>query len=242
MKRKEAKYKTKPELREAPTLLDCPQCHSFIASNHINEDKKIAKCDHCNHVFSYQTDQYWDPFGPPLETQPEGLEVLKLPSLLELRIKHREGTNRTNTFATLAFGLLWNIMLLPFLFFIVTSGQWYILLFISMHLFAGASMLWSVLGNLFNETTVEVNQHQMVQRTSPFAFGKQRERLIPISSIKQLSVTRSRSKKHQSGSNYTLNVLLISGKNIPLVSGLDKQTLEYVEQQVEGYLGIQDVL
>ena len=238
MKRQEDKYQQKVALEQTPTLLDCPQCHSFIASDHINEKKQTAKCGHCNHVFNYETDGYWDPFGPPLDTQPEGLEVLRLSSLLELRIKHREATDRVNTLATLGFGLMWNIMLLPSYFSLlpVVSGISYCSS--ALHLFAGVSMLWSVLGNLFNETTVEVNQQYLLTKTTPFAWWNQRAKEIPVTDVQQLFVTRSRSKKNKGGPSYALHATLKSGKHLALISGLDQKTLQYVEREVERYLNI----
>ena len=240
MQRQKKHHEEEGKLLEQPTLLDCPQCHSFIASDHINEDKQIAKCGHCDHVFDYKTEGYWDPFGPPLETQPEGLEVLRLQSLLELRLKHRHHVDRLGTFSTLAFSLLWNIMLLPFIFFVITSGQWYILFFISLHLFVGASLLWHVLGNLFNETTIEVSSQNLILQTTPFAGIKSRKRIIPSDQIDQLFVSRSKSNRPKTGPNLALRVRLHSGKTIELVTGLDKKTLQFLERQVEDYLGIEN--
>ena len=240
MKKIEKTHAMATSQEKLPTLLDCPQCHSFISIQDINEEKNLAKCSHCNHVFSYETDSYWDPFGPPLETQPDGIDVLRLHSLLELRIKHRKNTDRFGTLFTLGFSLIWNIMLLPFIFFIVTSGSWYLLLFISLHLFAGVSMLWSVLGNLFNRSTIEVDRNELSINTAPFAWFGQREKRILTHQIAQLYVAHSQTKRHGSGSKFSLYVQLHSGRKTLLVNGLDKKTLHYLETQLENYIGIKD--
>ncbi len=224
-----------------PLLLDCPQCHSFISADNINVQKKIAKCDHCDHVFNYEEDGYWDPFGPPFETHPAGIEVLKLSSLLELRVTHYLNADRTGLATVMFFSLIWNIALLPFIFFIISSGQLYILLFISLHLFAGVSMLWDVFGKIFNRSIIEINRKTLQVQTRPFPWPGQRHQSIKTSHIDQLFVDKSRTNKTpRSGQNYSLKVRLNSGKKRTLISGLDKKTLLYLESQIEDYLGIKD--
>ena len=240
MRKQKEKYANPVSTKEVAPLLDCPQCHSFIAADAVNTSKRLAKCGHCNHVFNYETDRHWDPFGPPLETQPDGLEVLRLHSLLELRVNHRQSADKVGTFFTLGFSLLWNLLLLPFIFFIFTSGQWTLLLFISLHLFAGVSMIWRVLGQLFNISTIEVNRDRLSIKTVPFAWFGDRAKDIPINQVQQLYVTLTKSKNNKSGPTYALHVLLKSGKKVLLLAGLDKRTLLYLEAQLESYMQIKD--
>ena len=240
MKKQKYQSNTIQSSKEAPTLLDCPQCHSFISAENVNHDNHLAKCDHCNHVFNYRTDEYWDPFGPPHDTQPDGIDILKMQSLLDIHVKHRKQMDKSNTWMSLVFGLMWNAMLLPFLFYIITSGQWYILLFISMHLFFGITMLWNVMGTLFNKTEIEVTSDQLKIKTTPFAWPGRSIRKVETAEIDQLYVASAPRKKKKTGASYALYVLKTSGKKVLLQSGLDLKTLRYLEQQIESYLGIKD--
>ena len=240
MSRQREKYVRPKITEEMPPLLDCPQCHSFIGADSVNTQKHIAKCTHCDHVFNYETESHWDPFGPPLETQPDGIEILRLQSLLELRIKHRQSTDKIGTIFTLGFSVLWNLLLMPFVFFILSSGQWMLLLFISLHLFAGVSMLWRVLSQLFNTSTIEVNRDRLSIETLPFAWLGNRSKDIPVNQVKQLFVSRSKAKNSKAGPSYSLHVLLKSGKRVLLLSGLDRKTLMYLEAQIEHYMQIED--
>ena len=104
-------HKETQEATKQPLLLDCPACHSFISQADINEDKSIASCGHCDHVFQLDDAQYWDPFGPPPSAQPDGIEVLRLRSMIELRIRHYQNVDKKELGFIGIFSLLWNAAL-----------------------------------------------------------------------------------------------------------------------------------
>lgn len=225
-----------------PMLLDCPVCHSFLSASDVNMEKGMAKCSHCDHVFSFEEDGYWDPFGLPTDTQPTGLEVLRLQSLLEIKLRHFSNKPKGGFGFVFLFTLLWNAALLPFLYTIIASGQIYFLLFISVHLIAGLSMLWNVLGTIFNESTIEVTRHSLKVITKPFAWFGRGIKEIPASDITQLYVsrTKNRNKTPNSDSGLSLYVQTKKGKHHLLLSGLDKKTLHYIEKEIEHYMKIED--
>ncbi len=242
-KKAKEKYKEAAGLKDKdPTLMDCPVCHSFLSASDVNMEKGMAKCGHCNHVFSFEEDGYWDPFGLPTDTQPSGLEVLRLQSLLEIKLRHFSNQPKGGFGFVFLFTILWNAALLPFLYTIISSGQIHFLLFISIHLIAGLSMLWNVLGTIFNESTVEVTSHSLKVITKPFAWFGRGNIEIPASDIAQLYVSRTKNRKKtpNSDSGLSLYVLTKKGKHHLLLSGLDRKTLHYIEKEIEHYLKIED--
>lgn len=241
-RQRQANYQKAEGDAVAPTLLDCPVCRSFISEKDLNKKTGIAKCNHCDHVFSYEEDGYWDPFGLPAETQPSGLEVLRLPSFTEMHIRHVSSKPLADKGFLIFFTLMWNVMLIPFIYNIIQSGELFPLAFISLHLFAGVSMLWNLLGTLFNQTSVEVSERALIVRTTPFVLPSKREVEIPASDLSQLYVSRSKTKKKgpNSASGLSLYALTESGKKHLLLSGLDRRTLHFIEHEVERYLDIED--
>ncbi|NND08180.1 MAG: hypothetical protein HKN87_17505 [Saprospiraceae bacterium] len=223
---------------DQPLLLDCPACHSFISQGDINEQKSIASCSHCDHVFQIDDAENWDPFGPSLSAQPTGIEVLRLRSMLELRIKHLQSVDRKELGFLAFFSLLWNGALLPFVFNIISSGTWILLLFISVHLVAGISMLWYLLTSIFNTTSIDVTKQQVRISTSPITLPGTNEVIIQTPEIDQLFV--STTKTNSPGGNYGLYLLMKNGKKIKLLDKLNRTTLMQIEQEIEKYLEISD--
>ncbi len=200
-------------------------------------DKGIAKCSNCNHVFSFEEFMEEDPIGSSAaEDLYEGVEVLRLRSLLEIRVNHYQARGGSLGMP-IFFTMLWNVMLLPFIFSIVASGQWHILLFISLHLFAGLTMLRSTLSSIFNRSTIDVTQQGIRIKTKPFGKWGAADQYFDRASIKHFSVGRS-AKHFKTGGSMALIMHLTNGKKVPLLTGVDKASLQYLDEEIEKYLGI----
>lgn len=225
--------------KDAAILLDCPHCHSFISEKNLDASKKIAKCSYCDHVFSFDKEGYWDPFGLPTETQPLGLEMLRLPSFLEFKIDHY----RTNTgiWPLIGFTFIWNLLLLFFIVPLLLSKQFDQLPFISVHLLAGLFMMWKVFAALFNRSNVHIDSHNICLATKPFKILN-RSKCIPTSEVKQLSVEsiRTVNSKGHTQMNHVLFLHKQSGDKIKLLEALDVKTLYYLEKEIERFLEIED--
>lgn len=217
-----------------PVLLDCPNCHSFIGADHINEERQIATCGHCQHVFSFQKDGYWDPFGLPTETRPEGLEVLRLPTFLE--ISQEMKGDKTNLALVLLFTAFWNGTLLFLLGQLITIGQLSYIPFMLIHLLVGLLLIVSSMSMLFNRTIFHMDDRQLMVEVKPIGF-LYRKKVLPKQSIKQLFVKK---RTDDQGVSYDLQVLTVDNRKVTLLSFLDKNTLYYIEREVEKYFGIMD--
>ncbi|MBX2814482.1 MAG: hypothetical protein KTR24_00725 [Saprospiraceae bacterium] len=198
-------------------------------------EKGIAKCTNCDHVFTFQEFIEEDPIAASdFGELPEGLDVLKLRSLLEIRVNHNRA--RSGSVAGPAFfALMWNIFLLPFLFFIVTSGQWHVLFFISLHLFAGISMLRNVFGQLLNRTTIETTAAGIAIVTKPFGSRGKGNIEISREEISHLTVAKGK-RSFNVGGSLALHIHRKQGKPITILHGIDRPTLLYVKAAIEDYM------
>ena len=239
-KRKSAISLEKLDLDQTPVLIDCPQCHSFISTADINQNNKIAKCSHCNHIFSYDDQDYWDPFGLPTATQPAGLEVLRLPNFMEIKIQHFQTSNQ-NFWSLLFFTIIWNIFLLVFVFAGISSGEYMVLAFTSVHLMVGLGLIFNVFSKLFNYTRVYIDDKQLCINTGPLNFFK-KSQCFDVADIKQLFVrtTEHRNSKGHKVINHALLTQNEDGTSTLLINNLDQKTLYYLEKEIERYLKIVD--
>lgn len=239
----EVKEEKKELIFEGPEdeLLACPKCNHFITGNDINVESTIAKCSHCDHVFAFAHDSASRKLKPQAII-PKGVEMLKLRSELDIRLKWTETTSRGGQGFIILFTTVWNLILLPFVVMAVVSGTWGILLFLSAHLTVGLGLLWHLATIYFNQTSISVTKERIRIKTLPLKslFWKSRE--VHNSDISQLYV----SKYVQSTSNgvlnyaYALYAILRSGEKISLVRGMNRETQRYVEREVEEFLGIKN--
>ncbi|MCB0686521.1 MAG: hypothetical protein KDC53_08350 [Saprospiraceae bacterium] len=236
----------KPAFKKAntsslPVLIDCPQCHSFISEEDLDKKNKLAKCNHCNHVFSYDDQDYWDPFGLPMVTQPEGLEVLRLPTFMEIKIDHYR-TSRQSFWPLLLMTIFWNGILSIFIFNGLSSGNYTTLLFTSVHLLVGLFLIGNVLGTIFNHTDIYVDQQQICISIGPITL-RQKRKCFAVENITQLLVKRTESvnTKGQRKISHSLLAKTNNGKTYTLLEYLDHKTLVFLEKEIEYYLKIEDM-
>ncbi|MDH3651843.1 MAG: hypothetical protein OEQ53_19315, partial [Saprospiraceae bacterium] len=106
--------------------------------------------------------------------------------------------------------------------------------------FAGFYLLSDVLGKLFNRTAIEVDERQIRIRTSPITLPWMREKTIAVSEVRQLFVTKTAGQRKPGVRHFTLSALLKNGKKVPLIKGLDRSTLQFVEAEMERYMSIKN--
>lgn len=218
-------------------LLTCPNCNFFVAAKDINIKKTIAKCENCNHIFSFEDDFDFRE-GRPEMLIPAGMEVLKLRSELDIEVKW----NKSIQPMMVVFTLMWNILLLPFVISGLMAGQAQILLFAGAHIAVGLSLLYGILAKLFNKTNISVTQRKIEISTSPFPTPGKSKVEIAADELEQLYVNRYVSSTTNGVANYAYGLYAIhkNGSKFPLVKGLNKESQLYLEQEIERYLDIID--
>ncbi|MDX1476422.1 MAG: IBR domain-containing protein [Saprospiraceae bacterium] len=224
-------------------LLSCPNCDHFVKADDINIDQMVAKCSQCDHVFSFghTFQHHGDAYSRPDMLIPEGLEVLKLRSELDIRVGWwRSSSKGAIGFLTL-FTFIWNLVLLPFVITALATGEYYILLFTSLHLIVGLSLLARVMAHYLNTTTINLTRRYLEITTRPIRLFR-KNRKIPVEQIKQLYVTKYVASRTNNQPNYAyaLYAILTTGQKIKLVSGMNLTTQRYLEYEIESFLHIKD--
>ena len=238
----EEKYKEIDFTDEKHRLLSCPKCNHLISGSDINIEKTIAKCSNCNHVFGFSHDSKIGGLVPEL-IPPEGVEVLKLRSELDLQLDWKKTTSKGGKTFLLAFTFLWNLILLPFVLVILLSGQWGILLFMSLHLLVGIGLLWYMAGVFLNKTSISLSRKKMKIRTVPLKLPLFKSKEIDVDRIEQFYVTQYTASTTNGVPNYAyaLYAIMDDGERVSIVRGMNRETQHYIEQQLEAYLGIKNV-
>lgn len=232
--------------RDLPKLgsqLKCPNCEHDIFSDDINIDKAIAKCSNCHTVFPFDEevkDKQWTRRRPEI-FQPEGIEMFRLRNELNLDFNWRN--TKSNNWFLVLFTIMWNAMLIPFAVGAILSGQFAVLLFMSIHLMVGAGLAANLLSNLINKTTITVDAYNLSIEHRPIRNPFKPNQEIPVSQISQLYV-----KRKSNGSvngvpiyGHAVVVLLKNGRKINLIEGVkNSDKALYIEQEIEYFLNIED--
>ncbi len=235
--------------------LSCESCGALIPADDINLERLVAKCRHCDSVFSFDgrlAGRVAPRRRPPL---PKGLAIEKgeppLPSEPTYRtapvaergpLEITRRWFRPHHLGLLFFCVFWDgflvvwyslgsLMHVPLLFFI----------FPLLHVAVGLGLTYSTLAGLVNRTFIGVADGSLSIRHAPLPwFGN---RSIPVEHLRQLYV-RDRVSRGQSGNSTTRWELLAEtgdDRTLELVTGLpDRDQAEYLEWAIEEHLGIED--
>ncbi len=228
--------------KEALNLLTCPRCNHIVSESDVDIEHTKAKCSNCGYEFGFAYDSTGSALVPELLI-PEGIEELKLRSELDLRLRWKETTTKGGRWFVLLFASIWNLVMLPFVIGVIASGQWGIMIFISLHLLIGMGLLWHLATIYLNSTSISVTRERIKIKTLPLKHPLWRGREIDAKAIDQLYV----SKYVQSSTNgvpnyaYALYAVLKSGEKISMIRGMSFETQAFVEKAVEDYLEIKDV-
>ena len=232
------KYKT-----SSPLLLDCPECHHFIASEHINIEKDIVQCPNCNHRFSLHDTIENDAIRREEIVMPKGVDVLRLNSLLDIIVDWYHATPKRTISTIISGSFLWNIILIPIVISLALAGDFFFIIFFGGHLMTGLVLISYLVAIFLNKTHIEVDKSGIRIQHRPIPLFNKSQK-IPIQDIAQLYVSRYterfNKKKGKGVQAYALSAVLTNNQVVELVKGLDRDTQLYLEQEIETYLGIID--
>ncbi|NUQ69870.1 MAG: hypothetical protein HUU17_03525 [Chthonomonadales bacterium] len=172
--------------------------------------------------------------SPPF---PAGITVQQ--SADELRIVRR--WNRLAGIGLLAFAFVWDGFLLVW-YLAAFSGHAPLIAFLFpiVHVIIGIALAYSGLANAFNTTTISVRSGRLTVVHNPIRWRAPMP--ISIYDLQQVFVKKHiRSGKHGRTTTYSVHALLLSGRSIGLVSGLDsREQAQFLERRLEQYLGLID--
>ncbi len=221
--------------------LSCPNCHSQIQAEDININNVLAKCAKCNTVFSFK-DEINKPVHKKQEVLlPVGIESFSTDFELDFEINWRKTSKGLGFF--LFFTLFWNGIVGIFVVIGLATGQWQMLLGVSIHLLIGIFLLYYVMGIMLNTTYITVSNRELRVEHLPLRFPFYPNRFLPVSDVEQVFVERYVASTTNKRPNYAFKVKLIdrNQERIDLIKGLKQpnQAL-YIEQEIEKFLKIQD--
>jgi hypothetical protein len=225
--------------------LSCPNCKVDIPAADANLERAMARCRQCNEVFGFG-ELLPNTRGPAFAGRALPRAEVSLPKGYVLsedagrfQLTHRWFSPKA--FFFVFFSLFWNGIVSVFVTAIV-SGQLPlpVLAFLSLHIAVGLGMAYFTLCMFVNRTVVEIDGDRLRVQHRPLPWPGARD--LPVADLAQLfcreKVTHG---KNGTSVTYELHASLRSGGVIKLLSGLDvpEQAL-FVEQQLEGRLGIRD--
>ncbi|MFN7116710.1 MAG: hypothetical protein ACK4TA_07895 [Saprospiraceae bacterium] len=220
--------------------LQCPNCQSTIRYEDMNIDKLIAKCHHCYTVFGFE-EQVRQTMRQRSEVPlPPGIEAASYLSELDIQINWRKTTNAG---FFVFFTIFWNAVLIPFVLIALTQGEWIILLFISLHLMVGLSLLYYTLCIFFNTTYITVNRQEISVLHKPLKMPFYPDRQVTVDRVEQLFIDKYVESRTNGRPNYAFGVYahLKNGNHIKLIRGLkNHDQARYIEQEVERFLNLED--
>jgi len=234
-------YKYRPG--ETKLHVKCAECHTDIPAKDVNITDSLAKCDDCNNIFRFDKEIFpeWKR-GKPEMFIPEGMEVLKLPSELDIQFDWYNAQSKKGMGFKTFFTFMWNIMLLPFVIGALSSGQYEMLLFSSIHILVGLGFIANLVSTFINKTNISVTKRFIEIKQKPIPSFLKKNIKIPTSEVSQLYVTRYVSSTTNGVPNHAhaLYAITKNGQKHTLIKGMNKETQLYLEQEIELFLDIKD--
>lgn len=230
--------------------LQCIDCKGDILTQNINIQQMIAKCHTCGTVFNFGSNLHHqahvhnvsspDNWSKEEIVMPDGVEMLKLRSVLDINIKWK---NKLHWFIVM-FTLIWNGFLLFFAIVALISGSGLnVLLYMSLHIAVGLGLAYYCLCCLFNQTKISVNSRSIKVTYGPLPVPFYKNKAIDTIDIEQLFVERYVSSSSNKQPNYAFRLIVITKSHelIKLMQGLKTPTQAlFTEQEIEKYIKIQD--
>lgn len=218
--------------------IKCPHCGREVPSADINIQSAMAKCASCNAVFGFA------------DKVPGALLADK--RTVEMPRNYTLGTDGADLVITrrwmsakfvflLFFCVFWD----GFLFFwysmaFAKGAPLMAILFPLIHVAVGVGLTYFTIAGFVNRTRINVNPAEIRIKHYPLPWAG--NRTVQRAEIEQLFCEEKVSRgKNGSNYSYILSAVTRSGGRLKLVSGLDKpEDALFLEQKIEGYLGISD--
>ena len=117
-----------------------------------------------------------------------------------------------------------------------------ILLFLSLHLMVGLGMGYYLISRFLNRTEIRVNRQKIISDYGPVKLPFKKPLNIPAYRIKQLFIKEREAGRVNGAPQYYYDLMVIQnpGKEIKLVAGMDRMTQQYLEQEIEKFLDLED--
>ncbi len=219
--------------------LNCPNCRQPVPAQDINISQLVAKCRQCGQVFSFEEKVRRAPRQREEVLLPPGIQAFSLLSELNIEVRWRESSNSFLMF----FTLIWNAFIIPFVVIAISSGQFGMLLGLSLHLLVGVGLIYNTLATLLNTTTIILNHYRLSIQHQPLRMPFYPNRELSVAEVEQFYVDKYSAGK-QNGNPvwaYAVKAELKDGEHLQLVKRLkNPNQARYIEQEMERFLDMKD--
>lgn len=230
--------------------IHCRYCASEIAAENINLDKLVAKCSNCNAVFSIAGELGMEagekaskgkgkPTSPLMAVpMPQGIMVDE--SMGELKIT-RKWFSPVQTFPIAFFAVIWNGFMIIWYGAAFASGEGQMALCGTLHLAVGLFLIYWVASSFLNSTIMTVNAEHIDIKHGPIpAMGNKTLTAVEVAQIYcKENVNRGR---RSTSVTYEVAAIMQDQRRESLLTGLyNPEQALYIEQEVERFLGIEDL-
>lgn len=171
---------------------------------------------------------------------PRGIEAYHTFNSMEIDINWRRSSNLG--FMTF-FTLFWNFIVTIFVISFIVSGDFNMFWAIGAHLLVGIGLMYWTIANFINHTTIFVRKGSIDTEYGPLPIPFKKRNHIPINDLQQLYVERYVYATSNGRPVYAFRIMakMKSGTKNVLLKGLKSlEHAQYIEQEIEHFLGIED--
>ncbi len=220
--------------------IKCPHCSRTVSSENINIQTCIAKCGYCGAVFGFAGQVPGaGVFGPSKRAveMPDDYTVATEGADMVIV---RRWFSRKYLFM-LFFCVFWDgFLAVWYVGAFKGNGPMMMKLFPLLHVGVGVWLTYYTLAGFVNRTKVTLNSCEFRIKHYPMPWPG--SLVLPRQEIDQFFCEEKLSNNRNGASySYNLSVVMAGGKKLKLVSGLDTpEDALFLEQKIEGFLGITD--
>ena len=220
--------------------IKCPNCSRVVLAENINIQTCMAKCGYCNSVFGF-ADKV--PGAAVLGSAKRAVEMPKGYSL------ENDGAGLIITrrwwswkyVVLLVFCVFWDGFLVVWYTIAFREGGPLLMkVFPVLHVAAGVFITYTTIAGFLNRTKITVTTGELRIRHYPLPWRGnwvlQRQELDQLFCEEKIN-----SNRNGTSFTYALSAVLSGGGRVKLISGLDDpEAALFLEQKIEGFLGITD--
>lgn len=222
----------------------CEECGKLIDASQVNVASSVAKCENCNSLFSLEESAFEKRRrGNPIFLVPEGTEVLKLITSLEISTSWLRASKRDKLKFDFFMALIFGIVSPPALFMGLMAGSILFSIIGVIFVIAAIFLIYAFLANLVNKSYIKIEEEQLTITHRPLKLFTRMDQKIALDKIDQLFVKEyvtNRKVNNVPLKAFGLFLKLKNGKSIKIIDEMNKETSLYIEQEIEEFLGIHD--
>lgn len=233
--------------------ITCPDCGREVSAADVNLERMLGRCSDCSILFPIPADivppsrpAIASPGPAPSELEPSSFQPgFARPSTVT--VEKAAGAYKLQarwwrpTFILLALvAVVWNTSLAAWYvkaFVNIKGGSaLFVMLFPLLHVAFGVAVTFYALAGFLNTTTIEISNGRFRLSHGPLPWWGALD--IPVEQISQLYVLENIGSK--GSRSYELCVENKDSQKIKLLSNFTRDVTQYLEQELESQLGIQD--